>query len=106
MGFLITLATIVFILVCILLIAVILLQPSSEGGLGAAFGAPGAESFFGTKAISFFWKLTIVLAAIFVLLAIALNQMRTRTATKPLVTEEKKGSSSLIVPLEPPERFC
>lgn len=58
-----------FILICILLIVVVLLQKGRGGGLGAAFGGMGSSAF-GTKIGDVFTWVTIVLTAMFLLLAI------------------------------------
>ena len=56
-------------IVGILLILIILLQRGRGGGLAGAFGGLGGQSAFGTKAGDVFTKITVVLAAIWVLLA-------------------------------------
>lgn len=58
-----------FIVVCILLIVVVLLQKGRGGGLGAALGGMGTTAF-GTKTGDVFTWVTIVLTALFLLLAI------------------------------------
>jgi preprotein translocase subunit SecG len=59
----------IFIVVCILLILVVLLQKGRGGGLGAAFGGAGSSAF-GTRTGDVFTWVTIVLTALFLLLAI------------------------------------
>jgi len=63
-----TLAT-VFFIVCALLILLVLLQKGRGGGLGAAFGGAGSSAF-GTRTGDVFTWVTIVLVAMFLLLAI------------------------------------
>ena len=58
-----------FIIVCVLLILVVLLQKGRGGGLGAALGGAGSAAF-GTKVGDFMTWVTIVLTALFLLLAI------------------------------------
>jgi len=65
----IVLATL-FIIICVLLILVVLLQKGRGGGLGAALGG-GAGSAFGTRTGDVFTWVTIVLTGLFLLLAIA-----------------------------------
>lgn len=60
---------VLFILVCLLLILVVLLQKGRGGGLGAAFGGAGGSAF-GTRTGDVFTWITIVLTAMFLLLAI------------------------------------
>lgn len=58
-----------FVIICVLLIVVVLLQKGRGGGLGAAFGG-SSSSAFGTKIGDVFTWVTIVLTALFLLLAI------------------------------------
>ena len=62
----------VFIIICLLLVVVVLLQKGRGGGLGAAFGGAGSSAF-GTRTGDVFTWVTIVLTALFLLLAIGSN---------------------------------
>src|SRR5437763_17010077 len=55
----------------IFLILVILVQRGRGGGLTGALGGMGGQSAFGTKAGDLFTRITIVVAAIWVLLSMA-----------------------------------
>ena len=59
------------VVVSLLLIGIILIQPSKSGGMGAAFGGVG-ESVFGGKAGSHLTKATVVMTAIFFVIALVL----------------------------------
>lgn len=59
------------VLTALLLIGLILIQPSKSGGMGAAFGGIG-ESVFGAKAGSHLTKTTVVMTTIFFVVALAL----------------------------------
>jgi len=75
-----------FVLVCILLIVVILLQKGRGGGLGAAFGGLGSSAF-GTRTGDVFTWVTIVLTALFLILAILtflVAQPEPGTVTAPI----------------------
>jgi protein translocase SecG subunit len=63
------LLNILFLIICVLLIIVVLLQRGRGGGLGAAFGGAGSSAF-GTRTGDVFTWVTIVLTALFLLLAI------------------------------------
>ncbi len=63
-----------FVLVCILLIFMVIITPSQEGGLASAFGGMGSESFFGTKVHRHVNRFTILLAVLFMGLAVIINQ--------------------------------
>ncbi|MDY6913898.1 MAG: preprotein translocase subunit SecG, partial [Planctomycetota bacterium] len=58
-----------FIVICLLLIMVILLQKGRGGGLGAMFGGAGSSAF-GTRTGDVFTWVTVVLTAMFLLMAI------------------------------------
>ena len=60
---------ILFIVVCVLLILIVLLQKGRGGGLGAAFGGAGSSAF-GTRTGDVFTWVTIVLTALFLVLAV------------------------------------
>ncbi len=67
------LLSILFIIVCFLLIFMVVITPSSEGGMAAAFGGMGSDSFFGTKAHQHINKFTVFLAVSFLVLAFCIN---------------------------------
>src|SRR5215831_13102100 len=63
----------IFVIVCILLIFMVVITPSQEGGMAAAFGGMGSNSFFGTKAHQHINKFTVFLAVSFLVLAFWIN---------------------------------
>lgn len=65
--------TVIFVVISILLIFMVVITPSKEGGLASAFGGMGSDSFFGTKAQSHISRFTIFLAVSFIVLAILIN---------------------------------
>ncbi len=58
-----------FIIICVLLVIVVLLQKGRGGGIGAAFGGMGSTAF-GTRTGDVFTWVTIVLTALFLLVAV------------------------------------
>src|SRR5436190_18719611 len=62
-----------FVIICILLIFMVVITPSQEGGMAAAFGGMGSDSFFGTKAHQHINKFTVFLAVSFLVLAFFIN---------------------------------
>jgi preprotein translocase subunit SecG len=64
-----TFLAVLFVIICVLLIIVVLLQKGRGGGIGAAFGG-SSSSAFGTRTGDVFTWVTIVLTALFLLLAI------------------------------------
>jgi preprotein translocase subunit SecG len=57
----------VLILLSLVLIFIVLIQRGKGGGLAGAFGGPGGSSAFGSRAGDAFTKITLYLAAIWVL---------------------------------------
>ncbi len=71
------------VLIALLLIGLVLVQPSKGGGFGSAFGGVG-ESVFGAQAMGQLSKLTVVLLTLFFILTLTLAVMtghRSRTVT-------------------------
>ena len=62
-----------FILICLLLIFMVVITPSNEGGMAAAFGGMGGDSFFGTRGHQTINKFTVFLAVSFLVLAVGIN---------------------------------
>lgn len=59
------------VLIAILLVALVLVQPSKSGGFGSAFGGVG-EGVFGAQAMGHLSKVTVVLIAVFFIVTLAL----------------------------------
>ncbi|MHC4674979.1 MAG: preprotein translocase subunit SecG [Planctomycetota bacterium] len=62
--------SVLFILICVFLMIVILLQKGRGGGLSGAFGGVGGHSAFGAKTGDVFTWITVALTFLFVLVAI------------------------------------
>lgn len=62
------------VVISLLLIGIILVQPSKSGGLGATFGGIG-ESVFGAQAGSHLTRATVIMTAIFFLLTLILASL-------------------------------
>ena len=71
-GVVMTIATVLFVLVCLFLILIVLLRKSDGGGLGGAFGM-GGDSPFGAKTQNALDKIAIYAAIGFFALAIFLS---------------------------------
>ena len=88
---------VVLIVIALLLIGLILIQPSKSGGMGAAFGGIG-ESVFGGKAGSHLTKTTVVMTAIFFVVALGLAALighglnRDASLTDAAKASEKKNA--------------
>src|SRR4029077_14780083 len=68
----VTFLTILYVFVCLFLILVVLLQAGRGGGMGAAFGGSSQSVFGGAGAGNFLTRLTVVMAALFMLLSATL----------------------------------
>jgi len=65
---------ILFVLVCIMLVGIILMQSSKSGGMGSAMTGNALNTAFGGQAADkLLVKITAVLAALFMIFAISLN---------------------------------
>ena len=69
------------VVVALLLIGLILIQPSKSGGLGATFGGVG-ESVFGGQAGSHLTKATVILTAVFFIFTLLLATLIGHGASK------------------------
>ncbi len=82
MTFLLYLCITLFIVVCLFLIMVILIQKGRGGGLASAFGGAGGNTAFGSKTGDVLTWVTSVVFGIFLLLAVALNLISDRQASR------------------------
>ena len=95
-----TLFAAVIIFVCLLLMLVILLQKGRGVGLAGAFGGGGGTSAFGAKTGDVFTWITVVVATVFVLLAIFGNFLFDQSdVAKPEATVAKEPSK-VVLPVE------
>lgn len=67
-----TFLTVLYVLVCLFLITVVLLQAGRGGGMGAAFGGSSQTVFGGAGAGNFLTRLTVIMAALFMILSATL----------------------------------
>lgn len=78
MGVLTAVFNTLIVLTSLFLICLILIQRGKGGGLAGAFGGVGGSSAFGTKAGDTFTKITVVTAAVWILMAMLLVVMTSR----------------------------
>lgn len=71
----VTFLTIIYIMVCVFLVLVVLLQAGRGGGMGAAMGGSSQTVFGGAGASNFLQRLTVVSATLFMLLSAVLAYM-------------------------------
>lgn len=94
------LVTIVHVIVCLFLIAVVLLQSGASGDLAAAFGGGlGSQTAFGPRAgANLLTKLTTWAAIIFMLTSFALAIMSSRNSNNGSVLDNSKAAPVKQVP--------
>ena len=84
------------VLIALLLIGLVLVQPSKGGGFGSAFGGVG-ESVFGAQAMGQLSKLTVILLTLFFILTLTLAVM-TGHRSKTAVTDDSLLLQNSSVP--------
>jgi preprotein translocase subunit SecG len=68
------LLVVLYVVVCLFLIAVVLLQTGKRADLAGAFGGGGSQTAFGTRgAATFLSRMTTVFAALFMVLSLVLS---------------------------------
>jgi protein translocase SecG subunit len=72
MGWAIIPITILLIVLSLFMILLILIQRGKGGGLAGAFGGAGGSSAFGSRAGDTFTRVTIIIAAVWILLVMIL----------------------------------
>jgi len=102
-----TLLWIIYILDCLLLIGIILLQPGEGGDLAAAFGGASSQTAFGARgSATFLQKLTTGLAVTFMLLSILLVMLSNRKQSNlmekslPAAAAPKQSAPAVPKPAE------
>ncbi len=90
------------VVISLLLIGIVLIQPAKSGGMGAAFGGIG-ESVFGAKAGSHLTKATVIMTALFFVLALALAALigRTPASRSKMSALMEKEQSAMAAPAQP-----
>jgi preprotein translocase subunit SecG len=82
MTYLLYLLVVIFVVVCLFLIGVVLLQTGKSADLAGAFGGQGSQTAFGPRgAANLLTKLTSWAAVVFMLLAIALTIVLSHTSS-------------------------
>ena len=97
----IALITVIHVIVCLFLIAVVLLQSGKSGDIAAAFGGMGSQTAFGPRtAATVLSKATTWSAVIFMLTAITLSILGTRRNSDS-VLEKVRPASTTSRPVAP-----
>ena len=106
--FLFYLTITLFIIVCLFMILLILIQKGRGGGLASAFGGAGGNTAFGSKTGDVLTWATSVVFGVFLLLAVALNlfadarhRAGTTAANTPAPASEMPGPGPFNDPVTP-----
>ncbi len=100
MEFLIPSIKIIHIIVAILLVLIILLQPSKSADIGSMFGGGSSESLFGSSgAMPFLVKMTRLLGLIFVITSLFLGYTSVKSISGSVV---EKSPIEVFEELSPP----
>ena len=102
MSILISLLLIVEVLSAFLLVVVILAQKSKDQGLGMAFGSGMGESLFGSRAGNVLTRMTITLAAVFMLTTIVLGILFAKGKTGGTGSIMEKADRQPVAPAAAP----
>jgi preprotein translocase subunit SecG len=96
------LITIIHVIVCLFLIAVVLLQSGKSGDLAAAFGGQGSQTAFGPRgAASVLSRATTWSAIIFMLTSITLSIFAARRTGPTSVLSDVKSGQTKSQPVTP-----
>ena len=104
MGIITIILTVLDVLIAILIIALVLVQQSQKGGgLGTTFGGGGSDSLFGAHASTHLSKLTVVFAALFLIITLALAIISGRGMNRSESTLDSMltTTSSVSAPAKP-----
>ena len=98
--------TIVHIVTCLLLVAVVLLQHGRGADVGAAFGSGASQTVFGAAgAGNFLTRLTTGAAVVFMITSLALSYFSTPRTVTELLEEEAVTEAVLEPQVEEPEEI-
>src|SRR5437763_12224797 len=81
-NFLFYLTMILFVIICLFLMLLVLIQKGRGGGLASAFGGAGGNTAFGSKTGDVLTWATSVVFGVFILLAVAANLFATQVHNK------------------------
>ncbi|MGH7886130.1 MAG: preprotein translocase subunit SecG [Thermodesulfobacteriota bacterium] len=88
MDFLVPLIKVVHLIVSVILILIILVQPSKSGDIGAMFGGGTSESVFGSVgAVPFLVKLTRLFAFVFIVTSLSLGYFSVKSISSSVVDD-------------------
>jgi preprotein translocase subunit SecG len=96
----INLLLVVFVIVCLLMVLLVLMQRPKQEGLGAAFGAGVTDQVFGARTTNVLQRGTVYLASLFFLISLALAVLIGHK-NKKTGTLDKKDPAAQVEKSEP-----
>ena len=97
-----SLMVVLYVIVCLFLIAVVLLQTGKRADLAGAFGGGGSQTAFGTRgAATFLSRMTTVFAVLFMVLSLALSIYSSGGNRRSGSVLDKVPSSSAPAAMDP-----
>jgi len=97
------LVTFVYVIVCLVLLMVILLQQGRGGDIASAFGGSGSQTAFGARAgATLLTRITTVAAVLFMLGSVILGVMSQRGGGGSVVSGKAPVSAPASAPAKPP----
>ena len=100
MGFVLKVVGVLFVVCCVALILIILIQKGRGGGLSAAFGGGMAGGILGSKTGDFLTWVRIVLVGMFLTLAVVMAKFY-----KPAVSDFGESPAQRELPTSPEEQL-
>ena len=100
-GFIMSVVAVLFVICCVALILIVLIQKGRGGGLSAAFGGGMASGILGSKTGDFLTWVTIVLVSVFLVLAVVLAKFYKPTTgdyDRPPAQQEPVASPEQPIP--------
>jgi len=99
----VTLLTVLFVLICPLLIFIVLVQDPKGGGLAGVLGGAGGGSAFGAKTADRVMQFTVILGVVFFAMALALGfKLRSEEALVPSLKEPAPIGAGAAAPGQTP----
>lgn len=98
----ITVLLVIFVIICLLMAVVVLIQRPKQDGLGAAFGGGVTDQLFGARSTDVFQKATWVLGTLFFLISFTLAILISKQNKQPsLISSEKPVAEAVETKPEP-----
>jgi len=97
----INLVLVVFVIVCLLMTLLILMQRPKQEGLGAAFGAGVTDQVFGARTTNVLQRGTVYLGSAFFILSLTLAILIGRQGKKNTLLVPEKAKVTAVAPANP-----